>query len=191
VFRSLNSENKLRQKHLETIKREIMKTTIKTLITICALGFIGILNTNATVNYTKSGNTVVFEEEKNVKSGSNKVDENLAIPTAQTIFLESDVRFENVESVLPLLNEDLDAETDFQKEAQLITKWVVDQKEAQVIQQLTTEGKFDKVDLVQPAVNEDLNAETDFQKEAQIITKWVADKEEAKAVQKLISEGKL
>ena len=83
-----------------------MKTTIKTLVTIFTLGFIGILNTNATENYAKTSHSVAIEVEKNVKSGLNKANGNLMLSTEQNAILESDVRFDDSESVQPLLNED-------------------------------------------------------------------------------------
>jgi hypothetical protein len=104
---------------------------------------------------------------------------------AEKASLESDFKVEF------LLNKDLDAKVDLQKEAQSVTKWIVDQEEAKVFQKLLTEGKSDEFASVQILPNEDSNENVDFQKEAQLVTKWIADQEEAKAVKNLIDEGKL
>ena len=145
-----------------------MKTNITTLITICALGIIG-LNANA-ANYRNSIST-----ERISKAG-------------------------NSGSAQFLLNEDADAVVDFQKEAQLLTKWAADREEAKAVQKLFDEGFSAATENVsvtaytestQPVLNENAETTGDFHQEAQMLTKWVADKEEAKAVQKLIEEGKL
>jgi uncharacterized protein YxeA len=186
VFLSLNSENKLRRKHLKTIKREIMKTKIRTLVTICILGFIGTINVNA-ANYRNANNNLVVEEVKNEKTELSKADGSTVELTEKTSF-ESNARFETAQF---LLNEDLDANIDLQKEAQSVTKWIVDQEEARVFQKLITEVRFDNVDPLQFLLSEDLDANVDFQKEALSVTKWIVDNEEAKLTQKLIDEGKL
>jgi len=84
---------------------------------------------------------------------------------------------------------------DYQKEAQLVTKWIADMAEARVTQQvidrnshLGTEDHFLK--SVRAAVD-GVNAITDFRKEAQLVTKAMADKAEASAIQKLIDEDKI
>jgi hypothetical protein len=152
----------------KTIKEKVMKTNIRTIITICAFGFIG-LNTNA-ANYKNAVNTV---------------------------------NVENSESAQFLLNEDVDAIVDFQKEAQILIKLVADREEAKAIQKLVEEGfawnestasfgnEAEAGRLEQRQTTENVDATTDFRKEAQLLTKLVADREEAKAVQKLIGEGKL
>lgn len=163
-----------------------MKTKIRTLVTICILGFIGTINVNA-ANYRNANNNLVVEEVKNAKTELGKADGSTVESAEKTTF-ESDARFESVQF---LLNEDLDAKIDLQKEAQAVTKWIVDQEEARVFQKLITEGKFDKVESAQFRLNEDLDTRVDLQKEAQSVTKWIVDNEEAKLTQKLIDEGKL
>lgn len=158
-----------------------MKTRIRTLIIICALGIVGVLNANATLSYKTACVAGTLEEVKNVKS-------------------------ENLNSAEFIFNADADAEIDYQKEAQLVTKWIADQEEAKAVQKLINEGIFvskeetasfageaksENLNSVEFVFNEDADAVIDYQKEAQSLTKWVADKEEAKAVQKLIDEGKL
>lgn len=151
-----------------------MKTNITTLITICALGVIG-LNANAANNRSAELTAVTEISE--------------SLPTSE---ISGSTQF--------LLNEDMEAVVDFQKEAQMLTKWVADQEEAKVLQKLIEEGFFTSTDITattenaklnQPALNENAETKVDFQQEAQLLTKWVADQEEAKAVQKLIEEGKL
>jgi hypothetical protein len=168
------------------IKREIMKTNIRTLVAICILGFIGTINVNA-ANYRNANNNIVVEEAKSTKNELAKADGSVAESTEKTSF-ESGASFEAVQF---LLNEDLDAKIDLQKEAQSVTKWIVDQEEARVFQKLITEGKFEKVEPVQFLLNNNLDARVDLQKEAQSVTKWIVDNEEAKLTQKLIDEGKL
>lgn len=156
-----------------------MKTEIRTLAAICILGFIGTINVNA-ANYKN----VVVEEVKNTSNELGNEDGSLLL-LAEKASLESDFKVEF------LLNKDLDAKVDLQKEAQSVTKWIVDQEEAKVFQKLLTEGKSDEFASVQFLPNEDSNENVDFQKEAQLVTKWIADQEEAKAVKNLIDEGKL
>jgi hypothetical protein len=156
-----------------------MKTEIRTLAAICILGFIGTINVNA-ANYKN----VVVEEVKNTSNELGNEDGSLLL-LAEKASLESDFKVEF------LLNKDLDAKVDLQKEAQSVTKWIVDQEEAKVFQKLLTEGKSDEFASVQILPNEDSNENVDFQKEAQLVTKWIADQEEAKAVKNLIDEGKL
>jgi hypothetical protein len=160
-----------------------MKTEIRTLAAICILGFIGTINVNA-ANYKNANNNVVVEEVKNTMNGLGNEDGGLLL-LAEKASLESNAKVEF------LLNEDLDAKVDLQKEAQAVTKWIVDQEEAKVIQKLLTQGKSNEFESVQILPNEDSAENVDFQKEAQSVTKWIVDNEEAKLTQKLIDEGKL
>jgi hypothetical protein len=151
-----------------------MKTNITILITICALGFVG-LNANA-ANYRSTDLGAVSETRE-------------SLPTAE---ISGTTQF--------FLNEDFDAVVDFQKEAQMLTKWLADKEEAKAVQKLIEEGFFTPTEIATiaentesnlPVLNENAQTRVDFQQEAQLVTKWVADKAEAKAVQKLIEEGKL
>jgi len=90
-----------------------MKTKIRTLIIICALGLVGVLNANATLSYNTSYVAGTLDGEKNVKS-------------------------ENLNSAGFDFN--AEAEVDFQKEAQLVTKWIADNQEAKTIQMLIDKG---------------------------------------------------
>lgn len=156
-----------------------MKTNIKTLAAICTLGFIGAINVNA-ANYKN----VLVEEVRNTGNDLNNTDGSLLL-LAEKASLESNA---NVEF---LLNGDLDANIDLQKEAQAVTRWIVDKEEAKVFQKLMAEGKSDKFESFQSLPKENIEENLDFQKEAQLITKLIADQEEANAVKKFINEGKL
>ena len=154
-----------------------MKTKIRSLAIVCALGLVGVLNANATLSYNTSCDTQTLKENENVKS-------------------------ENLNSAEFVFN--ADTEIDYQKEAQLVTKWIADKEEAKTIQMLIDknilvsneetaffagDAKSEKLNSAEFNFNAD--AKIDYAKEAQLLTKWTADKEEAKAVQKLIDEGRL
>jgi len=155
-----------------------MKTKIKSLIIICALGLVGLVNANAAI--------------------SNKT-----LCVGATL---AEAKSENLNSSEFIFNDNADATIDYQKEAQLVTKWVADQEEAKAVQKLINEGVFvsnqvptscageaksENLNSSEFILNEDADAAIDYQKEAQLVTKWIADQEEAKAVQKFIDEGKL
>lgn len=156
-----------------------MKTKIRTLAAICIIGSIGTINVNA-ANYKNA----VVAEVKNTSNELGNLDGSLML-LAEKASLESDFKVEF------LLNEDLDAKVDLQKEAQSVTKWIVDQEEAKVFQKLMTEGKSSKFESTQFLPNEYIVENVDFQKEAQLVTKWIADQEEAKLIKKLVDDGKL
>ncbi len=154
-----------------------MKTKIKSLIIICTLGLVGVLNANAALSYKTSGIGATLEEAKSVK-------------------------FENLNASEFIF--DANAAIDYQKEAQLVTNWVADKEEAKAVQKLIDDGIFGSnqetasyageaksVNLNASEFIFDANAAIDYQKEAQLVTKWIADQEEAKTIQKLIDEGKL
>ena len=160
-----------------------MKTKIKTILTICALGLIGIINVNA-ANYKNANNNAVVEEVKNTRNELGNADGSLLL-LAEKASLESDFKVEF------LLNEDLNAKVDLQKEAQAVTRWIVDREEAKVFKKLIADGESDKFEAVQFLLNENSDVKTDLQKEAQLVTKWIVDQEEAKVINKLIADGKL
>jgi len=156
-----------------------MKTQIKSLIIICTLGLVGVLNANATSSYKTSCIAGTLEEQNYAKS-------------------------ENLNSTGFVFNEVADAAIDYQMEAQMVTKWIADNEEAKTIQKLIDRGLFvsnhEMVAFAREARYENLNSaefnfntgvEIDYQLEAQLITKLIADNEEAKTIQKLIDEGKL
>ena len=158
-----------------------MKTKIKSLIIICTVGLVGVLNANAALSNETLGVGATLTEAKNVK-------------------------LENLNSSEFIFNDNADATIDYQKEAQLVTKWVADLEEAKAVQKLIDEGVFGSNQKMTTCAgeaksenpnssefifNEDADAAIDYRKEAQLVTKWIADREEAKVVQKLIDEGKL
>jgi hypothetical protein len=155
-----------------------MKTKINTFILICTLGLVGVLNVNAASRYS-------------------------TLRIARTLN-EQILRFENLNSKEFVFNEDVNTGIDYQKEAQLVTKWVADREEAKTIHMLIHKRSFGSNEEASSFAGvsqfENLNssdfifnsgAEIDYQKEAQLLTKWVADMEEAKVVQNLIDEGRL
>jgi proline racemase len=138
-----------------------MKTKIRTLITICILAFVGVLNANATVNFGER---------------------NSGIGTGIMSFL--------------LVNEtEINGAVDYQKEAQMVTRWIADMAEAKARQKVIEKnepliGELSHT-FYKDEVNEKNDEITDFRKEAQLLTKSIADREEANAIQKLVAEGKL
>ena len=148
-----------------------MKTKIKSLILICTLGLVGVLNSNAASNYNTSSIAGALEEQN--------------------------LRIENLYTAEFAFNEDASARIDYQKEAQMVTKWVADREEAKAIQVLidkSTLGLDEETssfagDATEFVFNKD--AKIDYQEEAQLLTKWVADNEEARVVKNLIEYGKL
>jgi hypothetical protein len=156
-----------------------MKTKITTLAAICVLGFIGTINVNA-ADYKNSNTNAVVEENKTTSL-------NLVASTEKTSF-ENVATIENVKF---LLNDDAEANVDLQAEAQLVTKWVVDQEEARVVKKLIDEGRFVEFVSDQSPIADVVEANVDLQKEAQLATKLVVDQAEAKIIQKLIDDGKL
>ena len=154
-----------------------MKSKIRSLVIICTLGLVGVLNANAALSYNTSSVPKTLKEVENVKS-------------------------ENLNSSEFVFN--TGTEIDYQKEAQLVTKWIADKEEAKIIQMLIDKNVYVPNDeaafLAGDSKSENLNSPEfvfnedtaiDYVKEARQLTKWNADKEEAKAVQKLVSEGKL
>lgn len=94
-----------------------------------------------------------------------------------------------------ILNMDSDAIIDFQKEAQLVTKWIADNEEAKTIQKvidrnanLCGELTNSFENTVVPGNNEEI---ADFRNEAQLLTRLIADNAEVSAIQKLVAEGKI
>jgi len=53
-----------------------------------------------------------------------------------------EAKSENLNSAEFVFNEDADAAIDYQKEAQLVSKWIADKEEAKVVQKLIDEGKL-------------------------------------------------
>ena len=147
-----------------------MKTKISTLILICALGLVGVLNANAASSYNTSSVDGTLEEQN--------------------------LRIENLNSAEFVF--DANAEIDYLKEAQMVTKWVADREEAKTIHTLIHKRIFgsskERFSFAGKTKEFGFNADAnkiDYQIEAQLLTKWAADNEEARVVKNLIDEGKL
>ena len=155
-----------------------MKTKITSLIIICTLGLVGVLNANTALS------------NKTLNIGAEAIN----------------VKLENLNSSEFVFNDNADATIDYRKEAQLVTAWVADREEAKAVQKLIDEGVFgsndehasyagesksENLNSSEFIFNEDTDVAIDYRKEAQLVTKWIADNEEAKTIQKLIDEGKL
>ena len=144
-----------------------MKTKIRTLITVCVFATIGVLNVNAATN----------SDEKNVSlaNGSESIS----------------ALNEKIASFTTEANELVD----YQKEAQMVTKWIADRIEAEATQQVLERNNSTVAEtnstMANFAGNENDENVTDFSKEAQLMVKLTADNEEAKAIRKLVSEGKI
>jgi len=117
---------------------------------------------------------------------------------------EKILSFENLNSSEFVFNEDVNTGIDYEKEAQLVTKWVADREEAKTVHMLIRKrrfgsnketssfagkSQFENQNSFEFIFNDD--ATIDYQKEVQSLTKWVADNEEARVVQNLIDEGRL
>ena len=143
-----------------------MKTNIRTIVTICALGFIG-LNVHA-ANYRNTENTVTIENSESVQFLLNE-DVNATIDFRKEAQLVTKwvADREEAKAVQKLMEEGLAS--------------------SENTSSFGNEAEAESLQIGQSVLNENV----DFQKEAQMLTKLVADREEAKAVQKLIDEGKL
>lgn len=109
---------------------------------------------------------------------------------AATNFDEKNLVSGNGNMNLSILNQIETTEAiDYQKEAQLVTRWIADMAEAKATRQIVERNDaFANQSEVFNASNDEI---TDFRKEAQLVTRTVADREEANAIQKLVTEGKL
>ena len=147
-----------------------MKTNITTILTICALGFIG-LNANA-ANYRNTENTVTVENSESVQFLLNEdVDATIDFRKEAQLVTKWVADREEAKVVQKLIEEGL--------------AW------NENTSSFGNEAEAESLQIGQSVLNENVDATIDFQKEAQMLTKLVADREEAKAVQKLIDEGKL
>jgi len=142
-----------------------MKTQIRTLITVSALVFTGVLNANSAVNF----------EEKN--SGLISANESVTVLNEKIASFESE----------------LNGSIDYGKEAQMVTQWIADMAEARATQKVFERGFVAPVETTNSfeneVVNENNNETTDFGKEALSIAKIIADMEEAKAIQRVMERG--
>lgn len=112
----------------------------------------------------------------NANAATNLVEKNLASGNGATNFSALN-GFEINEAI------------DYQKEAQLVTRWIADMAEAKATQQIIERN--DASANQSEVFNTNNDEIIDFRKEAQLVTRTVADREEANAIQKLVTEGKL
>jgi len=161
------------------------------------------LNGEAGFDYQKEAQliTKLVADNEEAKTIQMLIDRGIFVSDEETDSFTAEAKSETLNSSEFVF--DADTETNYQKEAQLITKLVADNEEAKTIQMLIDKGIFvsnEEASLAGETKSMNLNSselvfnedlKVDYQKEAQLITKLIADNEEAKAVQKLIDEGKL
>ncbi len=120
-----------------------MKTKIRSLIIICTLGFVGLINTNAVADDKKVNNTGIVAE--NVQLLTNEIslstDEFLKSAEEYTS-LGTDAQVEKYVSIQILLIERENAKSDLLKEAHLYTKCGVGEHDAKIIHKLIDEGRL-------------------------------------------------
>jgi len=142
-----------------------MKTKFRILIAVCTLAFVGVLNVNATVNFGENN------------SGLIRANESLTVLNEKIASFESD----------------LNGSVDYQKEAQMVTRWIVDMAEAKANQEVMGRGFVEPAETTNSfeneAGNETNDTTTDLAEEAQLMIKRIADNEEAKAVQRVMERG--
>lgn len=109
--------------------------------------------------------------------------------------VNSDKKNSAMNSDWTMFSAEINESIDYQKEAQLVTRWIADRAEAKVTQQLIERNSFlpgEAADYFENEVaNESNDDVTDFRKEAQLVTKAIADKQETNTIDKLVTEGKL
>ena len=142
-----------------------MKTNFRIISTVCSLAFVGVLSANATVNF----------EEKN--SGLIYTNESLNVLNEKIASFESE----------------LNGSIDYQKEAQMVTRWIVDMAEAKATREVMERNLVAPSETTNSFENEagseNNDATTDLAEEAQLMIKQIADNEEAKAVQRVMERG--
>jgi len=116
-----------------------MKTKIRTLIAICALGFIGIININAIADNKKVANTDAMNENaKLVITESALADQAFFILAQELTAQESEAQIEMYASKLILLNENSNDKSGFIATAELYTAQGSDQEVSKYVQKLVT-----------------------------------------------------
>jgi len=169
ITKTRRNKKQEKRRHLNL---EVMKTKIRTFITVCVIAFAG-MNANAIDNYKNLRNSVVFEDEKNVQG--LKAEENLTAMDEKTGTTEMEM------NLIP------DAIIDYQKEAEIVTKSIADREEARAVRSLLEKANS----IFNFAGNSDEQVLTGERLEAQLETKMIVDQLEAKAIQKLVEDGRL
>lgn len=134
-----------------------MKTKIRSIIAIGVLGFAGVLNANATVNYSRENNSLTGEKISGIINTGENLNEMIdfqkeaQLMTKQTADREEAKALQKVLNLnFNLLNEasglqqnaNNDQIAGFRAEAQAMTRMLADQAEAGVLQKLTEQGKL-------------------------------------------------
>jgi hypothetical protein len=146
-----------------------MKTKIRTLIAICLLGFIGIININAIADNKKVVTAEVVTEKEEMLTNESLMADEIFLKSAEELTAKDvDAQIEKYATKQIFLEESESAGSDLLKEAELFTRLVVDQEEAKLVQKLNAKS----AELI----------------EAELFTKWVVDQEEAKLVQKFVPQ---
>jgi hypothetical protein len=142
-----------------------MKTKIRIFFTVSALAFVGALNAYATVNLEEKNSTLIGVNE-NLTSWNEKI---------------------------ALFESEINGGIDYQREAQMITRWIADMAEAKTTMKMMENNLVSPNETIHSLENEaEIESNgviTDLAQEAQLITKLIADKEEAKAIQKMMDRG--
>lgn len=134
-----------------------MKTKIRTLITVCVLGFVGVLNANATtlnsereaksesswfvlsennetnIDFQKEAQLVIkrVADREEAKATKQVIERNTGFTGEVANSFENDVVIENNDEII-----------DFRKEAQSVTKLIADREENFAIQKLVEAGRL-------------------------------------------------
>lgn len=134
-----------------------MKTKIRTLITVCVLGFVGVLNANGTtlnsereaksesswfvlsennetnIDFQKEAQLVIkrVADREEAKATKQVIERNTGFTGEFANSFENDVVIENNDEII-----------DFRKEAQSVTKLIADREENFAIQKLVEAGRL-------------------------------------------------
>jgi len=116
-----------------------MKTKIRTLLAICALGFIGFININAIADNKKAANTEVTNvNAKMVSSESLLSNQTFFILAQEATAMESDAQIEKYANKQILLNENSSTKPGFMAAAESFTAQGADQEVSKYVQKLVT-----------------------------------------------------
>lgn len=143
-----------------------MKTEIRTLLAFGILGFIGLININATTDHKKGLNADGVTKKVQMLTSDLIASEDASLKSAgEPTALGIDDKAGNFTTDQNQLLESVNANADVLEDAASYTKMVVDREEAKFLQKL--------------------NAKSESLIEAELFTKWVVDQQEAKLVEKL------
>ena len=120
-----------------------MKTKIRSLIIICTLGLVGLINTNAVAGDKKVINTGIIVENVELLTNETSLstDEFLKLAEGYTS-LGTDTQVEKYASSQIRLIEIENAKSDLLKEAHLYTRCIADEHDTKLIQKLIDEGRL-------------------------------------------------